>query len=209
MKITVVDYGIGNLLSVVRGFQRIGCDVQLAAAGEEIVSASRLILPGVGAFGDGMEEIRRRNLEEPIREYAESGKPLLGICLGMQMLLERSFEFGSHNGLGLIPGSVIEIPKQTPAGNTHKTPHIGWSGINKDEVSWEDTFLQTTSPNSPVYFVHSYMAAPPIEYRLASCDYNGVSICAAVKNGNIYGTQFHPEKSGPIGLEMLEQFLTL
>lgn len=211
-RVTVIDYGISNLLNVVRAFEHLGAEVNVTNDPDEVVGADRLVLPGVGAFGDGMAGLNALGLVEPIRRYVDSARPFLGICLGMQMMLDRSEEFGSHRGLGLISGEVVAIPAITVDGRPHKIPHIGWNTIVATEAggSWRRTVLDRIEEGSSLYFVHSYMVVPadPTN-RLADCDYGGHRISAVIRSGNIYGCQFHPEKSGEVGLRILRNFLAL
>lgn len=210
--VTVIDYGVGNLLSVSRGFEAVGANVVVTSSLGEIENAERLILPGVGAFGKGMQELKNHGFDKAIIEAISEGVPLLGICLGMQFLMETSNEFGSHEGLGLIPGNVISIPKQSLNGDTLTVPHIGWSALEVSSFhsSWHGTILESTKVGSHVYFVHSYMSNPSnSENLLAHCLYGENIISAVVLKDNIMGCQFHPEKSGSIGLEILEKFLTI
>lgn len=210
-KVTVVDYGAGNLLSVTRALEHVGAEVALAADGASLNGAGHLILPGVGAFAKGMEELRRRRLIEPLRDHAKSGKPFLGICLGMQMMLESSDEFGDHQGLGLIPGRVAAIPKTTAGDAPHKIPHIGWSGLHPvDGGDWDGTLLSGLPAGADMYFVHSFTAYPadPV-HRLADVDYNGRALSAVIHRDNLTGFQGHPEKSGQVGLDILRNFVCL
>lgn len=210
--VTVVDYGVGNLFSVSRAFERIGATVELVDSVFKIKNATHLVLPGVGAFADGMAGLHARNLIEPIRRYAESGRPFLGICLGMQMMLEMSEEFGRHEGLGLILGDVRAIPVLGENGQPRKVPHVGWASLTPAEsgIAWAGTILASIHSGDSAYFVHSYMANPAdIQHRLADTDYDGCRISAAIRHGYLYGCQFHPEKSGPVGLRMLDQFAAL
>ena len=208
-KVTIIDYGIGNILSVARAFEYCGANVLLADSAEKIADADYLILPGVGAFADGMAGLMERKLVEPIKTFIAKERPFLGICLGMQMMLDESEEFGSHKGLGLIPGKVIAISAVGSDGASHKIPHIGWNEISMPEsTSWKNTILAEISEWTPFYFVHSFTVIPEQQqHRLADCDYNGVLISAAIKNENIYGFQFHPEKSGEAGLRVVAAFL--
>lgn len=203
--VTVIDYGMGNLLSVTRAFEKCGAEVQLESSPLFIGKAERLVLPGVGAFADGMAELQSRGLVEAIRAYAATGRPLLGICLGMQMLLEGSDEFGSSSGLGLIPGWVRKLPEQAGI----KLPHIGWSPILPPEKrDWTDTLLAALRPGQEMYFVHSFGAAPSEPGDcLAQTAYGEVSFCSAVRKANVSGFQFHPEKSGEAGLSIVRNFL--
>jgi len=211
-KVTVIDYGIGNLLSVCRALEYCGATVELTDSPEQILKAQFLILPGVGAFADGMEGLRQRNLIPAILQYASNGNPLLGICLGMQLLMDSSEEFGNNKGLGLIPGRVVAIPPTGLNGEPHKIPHIGWNELILPNLigTWENTILDKVKPGDSVYFVHSFTCVPSDpRYRLADCNYNGRIISAAIKSHNIYGCQFHPEKSGIIGLRIIQEFLKL
>lgn len=211
-KVTVIDYGVGNLLSVCRAFEYCDAEVLLSDSSRDVEKAERLVLPGVGAFKDGMEGLRERGLIEPIKRYSESGKPFLGICLGMQMMLDFSEEYGIHEGLGLIPGKVVSIPETGTNGKPHKIPHIGWNGIILpcDGANWENTILTGIPVGECFYFVHSFAAVPSgIEHRLADCNYNGRIISAVIASGAMYGCQFHPEKSGEAGLNILRNFLMI
>ena len=204
--ITVVDYGMGNLMSVSRAFEAVGADVRVSGAPAEIEGAERLVLPGVGAFGDGMRGLMERGLVEPIKGYAASGRPLLGICLGMQLLFDSSEEFGEFGGLGLIRGSVRKVPSRGADGQPHKIPHIGWSGIVPVR-DWRGTLLQGIERDVATYFVHSYATEPADEGdRLADTYYDGCRISAVVRHGAIAGCQFHPEKSAAVGLKILANF---
>jgi glutamine amidotransferase len=210
--VTVVDYGVGNLLSVARALEQCGASVQFADTPEQLARARLLVLPGVGAFADGMKELRTRQLDKPIIEFAKSGQPLLGICLGMQMLLTASEEFGNHAGLGILPGQVKAIPATGADGRPHKIPHIGWNSLQPPDESatWDKTILAGIPPGAEAYFVHSFTAVPAASrHRLADCDYDGQTISAALHDGSVSGCQFHPEKSGAIGLKALDNFLKL
>ncbi|MFH1304181.1 MAG: imidazole glycerol phosphate synthase subunit HisH [Planctomycetota bacterium] len=209
-KVVIIDYGAGNLLNVVRAFEHCDAEVSIAESANAILGAERLVLPGVGAFSDSMRELKNREMIEPILAYAASGKPLLGICLGMQLLLDSSEEFGNWDGLGLIPGNVVGIPETGIDGAPHKIPHIGWNELTSGKCeSWGKTVLDSIPEGSTVYFVHSFMAVPTNDqHRLADCDYDGRQVCAAVQRENIIGCQFHPEKSGPVGLQIIQNFLS-
>lgn len=208
--VTVVDFGAGNMLSVQRAFEHLGAIVQLADSPAAVAGAARLVLPGVGAFAGCMNEIKARQLDVPVRAYAASGRPLLGICVGMQMLFDSSEEFGVTQGLGLVPGRVLAIPCKDDLDRSHKVPHIGWAGLSPVAQEWKGGLLDGVKPSSQVYFVHSFTAHPiDAKHRLADSSYDGCRISAAVRAGNIHGCQFHPEKSGEIGLHILENFLNL
>jgi glutamine amidotransferase len=208
-RITVVDYGIGNLYSVQRALEQCGVEAIVTADPHQIGQAEGLILPGVGAFADGMRGLLDRGLDDSLRTYARSGRPLLGICLGMQLLASFSEEFGVHSGLGLIPGRVAAIPAIGADDRLHKVPHVGWSGLVKptQATDWKQSILANTAPGEEVYLVHSFAVTPDSPaHRLADCDYDGQPICAAIQSGNIFGAQFHPEKSGEVGLRILRTF---
>ncbi|HAT1774426.1 TPA: imidazole glycerol phosphate synthase subunit HisH [Legionella pneumophila] len=210
--VSIVDYGVGNLLSVARAFQYFDASVNLVSTPEEIMSANRLVLPGVGAFEDGMKGLTTLNFIEPIKQFARSGKPFLGICLGMQMMLSKSTEFGQHEGLGLIAGEVVSVPSHGVDGQLHKIPHIGWNELvaTSEGEDWCHTILKNIPLNSSVYFVHSFMAMPSNpKKRLADTLYDGQAISAVIKDENMYGCQFHPEKSGEVGLSIIQQFLQI
>ena len=207
---TVVDYGVGNLLSVRRGLERCGARVTVTSEPDVVASAPRVVLPGVGAFANGMAELRRRGLDETVRHVAARGTPLLGICLGMQMLLDESDEFGVTPGLSLIRGRVIQVPAVTTDGGSQKIPHIGWSALIRPDglASWDRTILRFVRAGEAMYFVHSFMANPSdARHRIADCAYGGVAVSAVIGRDNVVGCQFHPEKSGDAGLRVLQGFL--
>ncbi|MDH4377835.1 MAG: imidazole glycerol phosphate synthase subunit HisH [Ramlibacter sp.] len=211
--VTVIDYGIGNLLNVVRALQRCGASVtvveQAAQVGE---MPDRLVLPGVGAFIGGMQEMRQRGFDDLVKRFAATGRPFLGICVGAQMLFEVGEEFGEHPGLGLIPGRVQQVAETTPAGGTHRIPHIGWSALSRPAAwpCWGHSPLAYLREGESMYFVHSFAPVPADEaHRLAETLYDGVRICAAVGRDNVWGCQFHPERSGEQGLSVLRSFLDL
>lgn len=210
-KVTVVDYGIGNLYSVCRALEHCGADVALASDVAAIVGADRLLLPGVGAFADGMQGLQDRGLVDAVLEHARTQRPLLGICLGMQMLALESEEFGSHRGLGLIPGRVLAIPRTTVDGRPQNVPHVGWSDLHAaTDADWSTSPLRLTAPGTAIYLVHSFHFVPDdTSHLLATCTYGGHKLAAAVRKDNILGFQFHPEKSSSAGLAMLGQFLDL
>jgi glutamine amidotransferase len=210
--VVVIDYGMGNLYSVQRGLEHCGVSAFLTSDPSEIVSAQKLLLPGVGAFGDAMTELNRLGLVSSIKEAVERGTPILGICLGMQLLMEESEEFGFTNGLGLIPGRVIPIPQTDTNGDQLKVPHIGWSSLNPppSEPIWNSVMMSGLVRGDSVYFVHSFMVQPTDPtVRIADTTYGGHQISAVLKKDNVIGCQFHPEKSGNIGLQILGNFCKL
>lgn len=208
-RITIIDYGIGNLYSVQRAVEVSGdVDIRVGCKPEDIADADKIILPGVGAFEDGMNGLRERGLVPHLIAAAREGKHMLGICLGMQLLATTSEEFGQHSGLGLIPGDVKAIPKTGIEGNTLKVPFIGWAPLilNPDHPNG-DSFLDAANGKS-VYLVHSYQLQPSDpKHLLASYNVGGRMITAAVRHGNVTGVQFHPEKSGTVGLQIMKEFI--
>jgi glutamine amidotransferase len=207
--VTIIDYGVGNLLSVQRGFEKCGARVNLTSDPKEILDAKRVVLPGVGAFANAMEALNSFDLISVVKEIGKRNTPLLGICLGMELLLDESNEFGVTKGLGLIPGYVTSIPTKQVDGTVQKIPHIGWSSIqpSSNYTNWNDSILSNNRYGDSMYFVHSFMAVPSNqENRIADCDYGGHNISAVISKGNITGCQFHPEKSGETGLKILSQF---
>ena len=198
--IAIVDYGVGNLFSLKSSFAAIGAEAIVTSDAEQLRTADKILLPGVGAFGDAAAKLRASGLDRTIIELARNGKPLLGICLGMQLLFEKGYEYGEHEGLGLIPGAVKPISEVIPAGL--KIPHIGW---NKLIYKQSSPLFRYLSEGDHVYFVHSYYAADCEPYTIATAEY-GAELTAAVQNGNVYGCQFHPEKSGNVGLAILRAF---
>ena len=201
--IRIIDYGVGNLFSLRSSLRAIGIDADYTGNPAEIRKADKLILPGVGAFRDAREALRSTGLDRVVQEEAGKGKPLMGICLGMQMLFDRSYEYGEYEGLGLIPGEIApmegRIPKDLPI------PHIGWNELMLKQSS---PLMKNTANGDYVYFVHSYYAETPAEYVIATTDY-GVEMTAAVQKDNVSGCQFHPEKSSEVGLSILKAFCEL
>ena len=193
----IIDYGVGNLFSLRSSFAAIGVEAFVSGDASELAKADRLILPGVGAFGDAAEKLRQSGLDAFVREQAASGKPLMGICLGMQLLFEKSFEYGEHAGLGLLKGQVVGMSGRLPEGL--KIPHMGWNALRCTKPG------KLLEEGSYVYFVHSFYAENCEDSVAAVTDY-GIPITAAVEQGNIFGCQFHPEKSGNVGLEILRKF---
>ena len=199
--IGIIDYGVGNLFSLRSSFAAIGVEAFVSGEEQELLRADKLILPGVGAFGDAAEKLRATGLDEFLRRQAEKGVPILGICLGMQLLFEKSFEYGEHPGLGLLKGTVVGMKDRLPEGL--KIPHMGWNALHITQP--DSRLLSRISEGDFVYFVHSFYAEG-CEASLAATAEYGIPITAAVEQGNIYGCQFHPEKSGRVGLEILRGF---
>ena len=209
--VSIVDYGGSNLSSVVRAFAQCGADVRTVDDAESVSQADRLVLPGVGAFGNCQTSLKERGLWQPIKDFMQSGRPFFGICVGMQLMLDNSDEFGTHEGLGLIPGRVGAIPGEGADGQTHKIPHIGWNRLTPPEGDagcWQGTILDDIEAGASVYFVHSFTASPEDKrHRLADTNYDGCRISAVIRRKNAYGCQFHAEKSGPVGLKIISNFL--
>ncbi len=199
--IAIVDYGVGNLFSLKSSFEMLGAEVIVTADAAVLRAADKILLPGVGAFGDAAAKLRESGLDTVVKAEAENGKPLLGICLGMQLLFERGFEYGEHKGLGLIPGNVRPIADVI--GNGLKIPHIGWNALQFTEK--QSPLFAHIKDGDYVYFVHSYYATDCVSAVIATAEY-GAPLTAAVQNGNVFGCQFHPEKSGAVGLNILRAF---
>jgi len=208
----LVDYGVGNLLSAKRALEACNAQVEVTGDPARVAKADRVVLPGVGAFGDCVKELDSRGLTTAVQEFARTQRPLLGICVGMQVLMEYGEEFGRHPGLGLIAGGVLRIPEIDTAGQPLKLPHIGWTELKlpSSRNSWNGTIFAGLDADPSVYFVHSFAARPsnPSDI-LAQVDYGGHQVVAAVSCDAVSGTQFHPEKSGPVGLAILSKFLAL
>ncbi len=198
--VAIIDYGVGNLFSLQSSFAAIGQEAVVTSDIKEIRRADRVILPGVGAFQDAAEKLRSSGMDRAVKEEAARGKPLLGICLGMQMLFERSYEYGVHEGLGLLKGEIRPIAERIPAGL--KIPQMGWNSLRFVQ---ESPLLKYSREGEYVYFVHSYSAVNCEDSLLAVTEY-GADLTAAVGKGNVFGCQFHPEKSGDVGLRMLKAF---
>ena len=202
--IAIVDYGVGNLFSLKSSFKSIGKDVVVTGDRAVIESVDKIILPGVGAFGDAAEKLFSSGLADVVLEQVEKGKPLMGICLGMQLLFDKSYEYGEHKGLSLIKGEIRPISEVIP--KDYKIPHIGWNALNfkngKNEI------FKYLNDGDFVYFVHSFYGAKCGESVIATAEY-GAELTAAVAKDNVYGCQFHPEKSGEVGLKILKAFCEL
>lgn len=199
--IAIIDYGVGNLFSLKSSFEKIGEETVVTKDKDVIKKATHIILPGVGAFGEASKKLFESGMAQVVKEEAECGKPIMGICLGMQLLFERGFEFGEHKGLGLIPGDVVSIEPFIKKGN--KIPQIGWNSLNFNGE--KSPIFKYLNEGDFVYFVHSYHGTNCDESIIATTDYDG-TLTAAVQNKNVFGCQFHPEKSGEVGLKILKAF---
>lgn len=209
--VTVVDYGVGNLLSVKRSLESQGAQVCVTSDPNLILSSQKLVLPGVGAFPRAMRALREFKLVGVIQEYASKRKPLLAICLGMQLLMEIGEEFGQTDGLGLIPGRVVELPTKTLDGKALRIPHIGWNQLlpPRDSSDWNKTILHNTEVGDTVYFVHSFVVNPSNKKNIvAYSHYGGYEIPAVITSDFVTGCQFHPEKSGRVGLNIIRNFIS-
>ena len=198
--VAIIDYGVGNLFSLRSSFAAIGVEAEVTSDPETIRAAGRVILPGVGAFGDAADKLRESGLDRVVKEEAVRGKPLMGICLGMQLLFERSVEYGEHKGLGLLKGEIRPIAERIPY--SLKIPQMGWNAL---KIVKDSPLFRYTKDGEYVYFVHSYSAVSCEDSLLASAEY-GVDLTACVGKDNVFGCQFHPEKSGEVGLRMLKAF---
>ena len=208
IKISLIDYGLCNLYNVSNAFEYVGADISIVDKPEQIKKASYIILPGVGAFKNGMRGLKLRGLIDPIKEHIEKKRPFLGICLGMQMMLSKSYEFGEIDGLDVIPGNVVKIPNKNKNNVSHKIPHIGWNNLSFLDSYAQDSIFDKKINKSSMYFVHSYKADCDNKNNIvAVTNYNDIEINAIIKQDNAYGCQFHPEKSGKYGLMLLNDFL--
>jgi imidazole glycerol-phosphate synthase subunit HisH len=208
-RIALINYGLGNLKSITKAFEVFGAILVLTDDPDVIMSCDSIVLPGVGAFKEGMSKLDSLGLTNTIIDFADTGKPILGICLGMQLLFDSSNEFGLAKGLGLISGFVHKISSETTA--IKKLPHISWNALVDDGNSaWDQTILDGLENATDMYFVHSYCAEPlDPSYVLSKTYYSGVSFCSTVKKNNIYGCQYHPEKSAKYGLKIIDNFIKL
>jgi imidazole glycerol-phosphate synthase subunit HisH len=207
MKIAVIDYDIGNVQSIQNSLSSFGeIDIVLTSNEKEIMDADGVILPGVGAFKKGMQELKKRNLPIIIENYVSTGKPLFGICLGMQLLFDKGEEFGITDGLGLINGKVKKFPKALNA----KLPHISWNEIEYGNIEWDESILRDINNKEDMYFVHSYICLPEDDsVILSKTEYGAINFCSSIQKDNIYACQFHPEKSGKNGLKIMNSFVEL
>lgn len=203
----IVDYGVGNTANVARAFRHLGVTVRVSSGAHDIAGAARLVLPGVGSFAAGMRGLRERGLAAPLAAAAAAGVPVLGICLGMQLLFTRGFEFGEKEGLGLIAGEVIAFAPDRAA----RVPHIGWAELQPPAAAaWPGTVLADLAPGSHMYFVHSFYPQPADTAAILATSTNGDTLfCSAVHQGSLWGMQFHPELSGPAGLRIIAAFARL
>lgn len=203
--ITIIDYGVGNLHSAAKGVEKAGSSVRVTSDPDVVAKADKLILPGVGAFKDCVDSLTQGGFVEPIREHIAAGKPLLGICVGMQLLFDESQEFGVHQGLGLIPGKVVRFPANMYQGKDHlKVPHMGWNDL---DIRQPAPIFKGIDSGSYVYFVHSYYCQPEGDDVVAAkATYGDVNFCASVWKDNLMATQFHPEKSQDLGIQILKNF---
>ena len=207
--VVIVDYGLGNLFSIEQACKYLGYSTTLSSNPEIILGASNLILPGVGSFEVAMRQLNNHDLIKTLQDFVKTGKPIMGVCLGMQLLFNESHEFGKHNGLGLIEGCVVKFPEKVNEQNI-RIPHIGWNKIYNGNLEWFSTPLSSTKNESLMYFVHSYYVKPVLnENILTYSNYDGFEFCSSVKKDNIFGFQFHPEKSGKEGLLIYDNFLKL
>jgi glutamine amidotransferase len=200
--IKIVDYGMGNLRSVQKAFEKLGAEAVICANPAELADAEKLVLPGVGAFRDAIGELRRTGLDKPVRDHIAADRPFLGICLGLQLLFDVSYEDGQWEGLGIIPGKVVRFQDQPDL----KIPHMGWNTL---ELARPHRLLEGVANGSSVYFVHSYYVVPDDDFLIAARSEHGTLFAAAVARDNLFATQFHPEKSQAVGLKMLSNFAKL
>jgi len=208
-RIGIVDYGMGNLFSVAQALRHVGLDPQICKDPDAVAQWDAIVIPGVGAMPNAMANLQRSGWDAAIREHAQSGRPSLGVCLGMQLLFETGSEHGDHSGLGLLPGRVERVPERNPSGERRLVPHIGWNTV-VEARAWEGSVMGATVSGTPFYFVHSYVCVPSHQEQvLATTEYAGFRFCSAVRSGMIMGCQFHPERSGPAGLRLFMEFRKL
>tara|TARA_B100000795_G_scaffold163967_1_gene123330 strand:+ start:44 stop:673 length:630 start_codon:yes stop_codon:yes gene_type:complete len=206
MKIAIIDYSIGNVQSIFNALSLYDIEIVITSDKNTILDSDALILPGVGAYKRAMEELKKRDLPNTLSDFIKTGKPVLGICLGMQLLLETSQEFGASNGLGLVNGKVVKFSDKIKG----KLPHVSWNSLLNASINWDDGLLDGISEEDDFYFVHSFICQPRDSKNiLAYSNYGGENFCAVMQKGNIYGCQFHPEKSSKIGLKVLNNFIKI
>lgn len=211
LQIAIIDYEMGNLFSVKRACEQAGLDVLITADASVIMSSDAAILPGVGAFGDAMDNLRRLDLVVPIKEFVKTGKPFMGICLGMQLLMSDSEEFGYHKGLNIIEGSVVRFPAENREGGKIKVPHVGWNKIfqpsSEDLTYWNESPLKNIMSGEFMYFVHSYYAVPSDKRAvLSTTTYEGTQFCSGIFLRNVFACQYHPEKSAAEGIKIYKNW---
>lgn len=208
LKVAIVDYGLGNLFSINQACEHVGLESIITSDPASIASADALILPGVGAFGDAMKSLTENRLIQPVLDFVQTGKPFMGICLGMQLLFTESEEFGAHKGLNLIEGKIVRFPEKNRDGNIIRVPQIQWNRIYKnDDLLWNNSVLKGIPEGAYMHFVHSYYAVPENKNTILSySEYEGVRYASAVVKGNITGIQYHPEKSAEQGIQMYQNW---
>ena len=206
MNVAIVDYGLGNLFSVKHACEHVGIPAEITSDKKKILNANGVILPGVGAFGDAMQSLRKLDLVSVLKELASADKPFMGICLGLQLLMEESHEFGLHRGLGILKGNVIRFDSPREGRRALKVPQIGWNQIHSSHP-WTETPLSGLKEGEFMYFVHSYVVQPDDRgVILSQSNYGSVEFCSSIHRGRLFACQFHPEKSGPAGLKIYENF---
>ena len=216
-RVAIIDYGLGNLFSVKHACEHAGMQASVTNSSDEILAAEAVILPGMGAFGDAMDNLRSLDLIGPLRDTVASGKPLIGVCLGMQLIMTEGFEFGRHKGLGFIEGDVVKFDNPVEGPVKLKVPQIEWNNIyrtrriqNGDQDPWADSPLEGLADNEYMYFVHSYHARPESQnVMLSASQYGQIEFCSSLQHGNIFAFQFHPERSGPQGLVIYRNLASL
>ena len=215
-RVAIVDYGMGNLFSVKHAFEQVGMPAFVTSSREDVLNADAVVLPGVGAFGDAMRALDELDLVGPLRDVAASEKVLVGICLGMQLLMTESLEFGTHRGLGVFDGPVVRLNPLSDAGHSLKVPHVGWSRIyasdelHRDGAGWEASPLSGVADGEYMYFVHSYYPVPEDPGVATSYSrYGDVEFCSSIWRGNVFACQFHPERSGPQGLNIYRNLVSM
>jgi glutamine amidotransferase len=223
IKVAIVDYGMGNLFSVGHAFENVGASTTVTSSKAEILDADIVVLPGVGAFGDAMDSLRKLDLVGPIIDIAASGKPLIGVCLGMELLMTTSPEFGAYQGLDVVQGAVVPFPRESADAARFKVPHVGWSRIYRESGTeqmeegdgtsvrpWQNPAFDGVGDREYMYFVHSLYCEPEDPAVVTSYSlYGGVEFCSSFRQGNVFGYQFHPERSGPAGLKMYANLVSM
>jgi len=207
--VTIIDYGVSNILSISRAFEFCGARVHITDKAQEVQRADYLVLPGVGAFAYGMQALAARNLVDAICSFVQLEKPFLGVCLGLQMMFDRSFELGTSKGLGIVHGDVVVLPSNAPSGERYKLPHIAWGALSLVNSN-DEVLVRNVAPQSYVYFVHSFCACPEQNEAIrATASFHEYEFAAIIRKNNACGVQFHPEKSGDVGLTIIRNFLSL